>query len=131
MQKAPATIETIYMPTYIPEGYKLNQIISEREWVHTDWIDETNQKIFLHQELFNSQITIDNEHSDIQILYFDDLKILKGGLKNIKSYHWNTEEYIFSLLVPQNISDEEVFLIIKSLKNMKNYKNSRGHYNQN
>ncbi|MBE6664612.1 MAG: DUF4367 domain-containing protein [Ruminococcaceae bacterium] len=116
VQKAPSTLETIYMPTYIPEGYILKQCLTETEWNQITWENELKKRIILYQTILDSQITIDNENSNFQTLFVDDLKIAISFAQDKKSYFWNTNEYFFSLITSKDISDEEIILIIKSIQ---------------
>ena len=116
VQKAPTTLETIYMPTYIPDGYILKQHLTEIEWAQSTWLNEFENRISLYQNILDNQITIDTENSNFQTLFVDDLKIAISFAQDKKSYFWNTNEYFFSLITSKDISDEEIILIIKSLQ---------------
>ena len=46
----------------------------------------------------------------------DNKKIACSEKYGIKSFFWNSEEYEFSLTMSSNISEEEAFALIDSLK---------------
>ena len=111
---APQKIETVYVPTYIPEGYVVETEDISEEYVQIIWRNKSiNRSIFFDQDTLEGQSTINPE---VTIIYDGDLKILCTEKLGTKGFFWTDQEYKFGLILPSDISTEECLDIIRSIK---------------
>lgn len=111
---APTTIETVYLPTYLPEGY----VLAEQEMVgesiaNSVWtMGETTITVIQATLSVEWQIKSDNT-TEIMV---GDLRVLRHHTSTeYCSYYWSTAEYQFSLVVLDGgIPTNEVEKIIRS-----------------
>ncbi|MBQ3489433.1 MAG: DUF4367 domain-containing protein [Clostridia bacterium] len=122
VQNAPAVIETVYAPTYIPEGYEfdyyemnINGKISEFQWLGPE-----GYKICFTQYTFSGKHLIDIEDTAYVEFYHNDTRFLYWTKYGMVEYLWHTDEYLFTLIIQQHFSDEEHWKIINSIEEYKN-----------
>ena len=59
--------------------------------------------------------TLDREESNCTIFERDGKRIALGQKYEFKGFYWNSEEYEFQLMVPCDMSNEEIFALIDSI----------------
>ncbi len=114
--KAPDTIETVYTLGFIPDGYAIDQFIIDDIMVDMAWKNENGDRIVLSQGVLTGSNILDTEESNCGIIERNGRIIAYSGKYGIRSFFWNSAEYEFSLTVSSNISEDEVFALIDSLK---------------
>ena len=124
VQKAPATIETIYMPTYIPEGYELDPSYKSTDYTSRfRWKTENGDFIQFLQSNLDGEGGFDTENVEYSEIYHNELLIVCIKKRDVASYHWHTDEYYFNLTIYPHESDEENFKIIDSIQKYENTNN--------
>lgn len=125
VQKAPATIETIYMPTYIPGNYQLqffDKNINNTS-IQIRWKKSTEDYIEFYQDTFNGEEIIDTQDTNYSEIYHNNIKFISIKKYGFAQYVWHTEEYRFLLIIYPHESDEENFKIIDSIQKYENTDN--------
>ena len=89
-QTSPETIEAVYFPTYIPEGYEQIQYKELGISLSIVWENGDNT-IAYTQSILGVDIYVKEEGAKEK--YFDDIKVLYSVGDNYQSYYWRTEEY--------------------------------------
>lgn len=112
---APSSIETAYTLGYVPQGYEPLQFRCRTYSSTSKTRDANGNRILFRQSTFEGSLTWDNEDSNYEILYVDDLKIFHITKHNDKAFLWNTDEYKFQLSVPADLSWEECLRLIRSV----------------
>ena len=107
-------IETIYTLGYVPEGYEYDIFYSNEVATKITWINENNQIVFC-QYVLDGRTALDNENTNYQYIYVDDIKVVVTEKNGKRSLFWNTDEYAFSLDINVDVSEEEWITIIKSI----------------
>ena len=115
IEKAPSTIETVYTLGYVPEGYAKEQFYVYALSTNMTWKNENGDRIILLQGTLEGSLMLDPEESDYAIFEENGKRIIYIQKIGIKSFYWNSEKYEFQLVVPENMPQEEVFLLIDSL----------------
>jgi hypothetical protein len=115
IEKAPSVIETVYTLGYVPEGYVEKDYSRDLISVRTTWVNEKGEKIFFEQNVLNANITADNEHTEYEIAFINDIKIyIFDGA--IQYYYWNSDEYSFYLETPKTTARDVTIELIQSIK---------------
>lgn len=114
--KAPDTIETVYTLGFIPDGYEIDQFIIDEIATDMTWKNKNGDRLVLSQGVLTGSFTLDIEDTDYNVVEWNNKKIAYGEKYGIKYFFWNSTEYEFSLTVSSNISKDEVFALIDSLK---------------
>ena len=113
----PTSIEHMYLPTSIPEGYI--QIDSQNYGASTEtiWMNDIFL-IILNQDILEDEFKafIDNENVEYQILSVDD-NIIHYYLKDRYYFTiWTDGSYLFTMTCPDNIPLSEIEKIIGSME---------------
>lgn len=115
----PKTIEKLYEPTYLPEGFAE----TERIWV-TDVRCEiiyqpTDCSLYLcysQQVIKGNNFAINTDKATVSTLTTGSFEIMKVEGKVFTSYTWKNSEYLFYIQTPLSMEDEEVLRLIDSLQ---------------
>ena len=113
--KAPSTIETIYTLGYVPEGYELESCEIGKTMVVFIWTNGAGEQVVFSQGLLCEYSLMDNENSDYELLYVNDMSVAYIDKQDNSFYYWNTSEFRFLLRVPCDISQEVIENMIESL----------------
>ncbi len=115
--KLPTSIEHMYLPTYLPEGYV--KIISENYEFNaqTLWLKNI-YTITLSQNILSedSKITINNEDIDYQIVSINGIDVHYYNDTGFCSIFWSNNGYLFTLTCPEDITISEIEKIIGSME---------------
>ena len=114
--KAPDAIETVYTLGFIPDGYEMDRFFIDRDMTNMTWKNENGDRLVLSQGILKGSFTMDTEEANYQIIEWNGRKIAYVEKLGIKSFFWNSSEYEFSLTIPTNMSEDEVLVLIDSLK---------------
>lgn len=114
--KAPDTIGTVYTLGMIPNGYTIDQIFIDDCITDMIWKNESGDRLVLSQGILDGSFLMDTEDANFEFLIWNNKKIAYNEKYGIKHFFWNSEEYEFSLTMSSNISEEEAFALIDSLK---------------
>ena len=122
VQKAPATIETFYMPTYIPEEYtsQTSYLNSTKTLSMIQWTAENGNYIKFRQTTLEGEEGIDTEESGYSELCHNDTIFICIQKYGMVQYVWSTNGYRFLLSASQPEFDEEIWKIIDSIQKYEN-----------
>ncbi|MBQ8146983.1 MAG: DUF4367 domain-containing protein [Clostridia bacterium] len=116
-QSPPTSIQCIYMPTYMAEGYSLfdtqrNEIIAEAYWQGDEYM------IYLWQEVISDSLSVllDTEYSTYESFTIDSNDIYYTLEKGEYMFIWEKHGYLFTMVMPGNISLSEAKQIIESIE---------------
>lgn len=114
--KAPSTIEIVYTLGKIPEDYVFDNITIGKLTTCFTWCNKNGDKIFFSQNILDNSDLLDNESSEYELLFHDNMKIAYTNKNGIRSFIWNTAEYTYMLYVPDDIYMDECYEIIESVQ---------------
>ena len=106
-------IEEVYEPTYVPEGYTLENEMITPICSQYKFIDASNNYIYFEQRTLNeTNFFIDNEsgYSKIKEIEAYDIYYRYTGESFI--YLWNDGKYSLSLRANNELPNEEIILIL-------------------
>ena len=112
----PDSIETVYSPTMLPEGYTLYEEYLAQSEVKLTWQNEQEEYIYFIQTPISSKSTFDNDDAECETSVIFDMQcyiVRKNGKTCI---YWNTKEYTFTLIVPETVDREQYSAIIASIQ---------------
>lgn len=102
-------IETEYTLTNLPDGFEMTEYQKDDLVVMSKWENQIGEEIVLFQEIIDSNLSIDSEHSHKEIVingysaYLNQYE-LNSSLKWTDGYYW------FTLNVPNNLHNEIITL---------------------
>lgn len=115
--KLPTSIEHMYLPAFLPEGYI--EISSENNEINAKsiWMNK-NAIIILSQNVISedSKIVIDNQDADYQTTMIDKNEIYYYSKNGFYTMYWSDGYYIFTLTCPEDITIGEIEKIIGSME---------------
>lgn len=118
--KAPDTIETVYTLGYVPEGYELESCNLNKLYTTFVWTNDTGNRIVFSQGVLGAWNQLDNENSNYEILYMNDLSVAYIDKKYNQYYYWHAADYNFSLFVSDDIITQEI--VAEIIESMLKYK---------
>ena len=110
------TIEEIYVLTYLPEGYALEEENISNTVVTYIFVNSTNDRLFFEQRIINgSDFIIDNEsgYSIIQEIEKYEVYQINNNIEYF--YVWKKENYSIKIKSNIKISNEEILHIIEGI----------------
>lgn len=110
-------ITEIHTPTYVPEGYELVEsptLMGKDYKLCTIWKSNNDSKIIFYQSSLLLNTTLDTENAIVKVLSNNTNIAIVKKLKNTYIF-WNDNNYSYTLIV-DNVSDDEIEKIIKSIK---------------
>lgn len=119
---APDEIRTVYLPSYIPEGYQEAYATISAPAVAVGWSNENHEWITYDQmrmpdDLENTNwYGINSEGVTKQTLYLGDYEVLCIRDKEIRTFIWTDHAYFYDLICPYTVSDEEMQRIFYSIQ---------------
>ena len=109
-------IEQDYSLSVLPQGYQLlEEHISEYE-IKRLWQNENGELIVLTQLPLDTKSTIDREDLIYKSIDMDGLTVLYTEKHDKRCLYWQTEQYVFSLIVPIGFSEKDCISFIGTLK---------------
>ncbi len=103
------TIQTEYTLTNLPEGYKIREYQKSDIGVFSIWKNESGEEIVFIQNILNSSISIDNEHSYREI-EINELKAYLTEDEYGSALRWSDGYYSFTIKVPASIKNDIIKL---------------------
>lgn len=114
--KLPTSIEHMYMPKYLPDGFI--ELSSENYGFNAEaiWMNSASI-IMLSQDIISedSKIVIDNQDADYQTM-IDKNEIYYYSKNGFYTMYWSDGYYIFTLTCPEDINISEIEKIIGSME---------------
>ncbi len=113
---SPETIEHIYIPSYLPEGYtKAKQTVSNYV-AETIWENSDGKKMVLTQHAIGStEISIDNDNTVNTTYEIDGKTVYCTLTHNVYYFVW-VDDYVFTFYSSGSESVEELLYIIAALE---------------
>lgn len=114
---APDTIEQIYIPTYIPDGFELQETDYGLTSYQIRWQNSDGITILYDQEIIGAIYSFDNEHSGYEEMSVGEYVVYSTHGFEKYTYLWSDESYSYSIsvLYTDNILFEEVEKMILSI----------------
>ena len=110
------TIEEIYELTYVPAGYSLEKQDINRIIVQYKFINEDGESIkFIQQSLDASSFTVDIENSDNIIIEIGEYTVYSRQTNGTYYYLWNDGKYALQLCSTEELSTQDIKLIINGI----------------
>ena len=112
----PTTIEQIYLPEYIPDGYNKIETQKHHSISETYWENEFDLMI-LYQEIIEDDflVFIDNKNIEYNQFVINNYSVYYSLNKGEYMFLWTNDYYIFTLILPENTPLEEAQKIINSM----------------
>ena len=112
-----STIDEVYELTYIPEGYVLEKRNITNTVARTVFSDLYDNKIFFEQRTVdNTNFFVDSDDGFSLILENNGYKIYYRNSNNLHHYTWNNGKEAFKISANNEITEDELILIIKGMK---------------
>ena len=107
----------IYQATYMKKDYEIINQTKTAVYVFYEWHDSSGNVITLQQMPFDgADYFLDAEHGNTEIINYEQYKIYCRKFENSCSFIWNDGVYAFTLKSSEQLSNEELFKIIKGIK---------------
>ena len=107
-------IETVYLPTYIPEGHPLVREEDCLAYVYRVW--ETDHTIVTYrQDPIISSSIIDSEDADYEVIELGGYTVHKLIKDNVIQLIWRQEDYVMRITT-ENLGYEETLKIFESIE---------------
>ena len=113
---APLYIETLYLPTYIPDEYTLFDHNVNNFEARTVWENKSDEQILFLQMTMNSKTTLDHEDALYEMKEIDGIQYLVLTKNGKRCHYWSLGNYTYFMIVPEGLSKEESFAIIHSME---------------
>jgi len=115
----PQTIEETYLPSYIPEGYREDNILKSNIDIKAVYINDKGENIIYYQKLLSVAISIDGEdyiETDIYINGINGKSYEYNKTDDISYYIiiWNDNKYFYQLR--SYLNKEETIKIAENVK---------------
>lgn len=121
----PTTLETVYLPTYIPEGYEKCVMLASDTctWeIYQKPGNENSDYISFNQFVADGHTSrVDNEHGNLSYIERSGVTIINQRSTYRSYFFWTDGEYIFKVYATHaTFTDEEIFEFIDSIKPVEN-----------
>lgn len=119
---APDCIETVYVPTYIPNGYDQAFEAVNIATVAIGWCNSDNWWIYYNQAPMPDDYEnatrggINAEGATTQTIGIDNYEVIRIEDAEVISYVWTNNEYMFTLMCEKTIPEEETEKIFSSIQ---------------
>lgn len=113
-EEYPQTIETVYIPTYLPEGYELVYKEIDELKAHFVWKSSDSYLVFTQTVIPKNTNVLDSETGKYDVKEYSGLVVFHSFCQNEQIFTW-LNEYKFRLGFTNEISDEEVKKIIENI----------------
>lgn len=120
---APEFLETLFEPTYIPEGFELVEQKTQRYYAknHSYWFENAaGEDIWFTQTTLSHGVGYNTSIRTVEILQVRDLEVLyvSGGEGNIDLF-WSNYGYTFKLNLPCGFTKDECMKIFDSIQKVR------------
>lgn len=120
---APDCIETVYAPTYVPEGFAEDVRSYSIAGVDITWSREVEghgirfrQRCMPDDPEHVKDFGLNAENAKIEWIELGGGQVLRYEDGDYLGYHWATSEYRFSLTCTQSIGEQELRLMFESIQ---------------
>lgn len=113
----PQEIETVYEPTWIPEGFELTEEEMAGGIVYFQEYMKGKHYISFDQNIVNAGITIDSEDMEREAVMINGYQGQLNSKEGKTGLIWATGEYVF--VIGSDLGKEEVMKIAESVKEKK------------
>ena len=119
---APKAIETVYFPTYIPDGYTETLVDYHVAAVTCIWNAEDGRSLIYDQVLIPEDPLsgesghFNSEGAEAEWITVNNCQVLRIEDNLWISYVWVTNEYEFSIMCQKPISDDEIIKVFDSIR---------------
>jgi len=111
----PETIETTFSPTYLPEGYELNEELTFEDSIKITYQNEIqNDLIFKQYTIEATKLGVDTEDGRAEDVLIGKYEAKYFSNKGIQQLIWTDGYYGYHILGP--ISKDEIILMAESIK---------------
>jgi hypothetical protein len=114
-----SVIEAPLFPSYIAEGYTLDNVNDLESWVITRWKNESDNVIELWQVTNSDDLNIHMNNPEggyKSIVLQSDLNLYYYSRDGYYSFFWVDDKYFYSLTCPDTIELSEIEKIIDSME---------------
>lgn len=116
-ETTPDAIEEVYELSYLPDGYYLKDKKTRPLRIEYEYVNDNNDTIIFEQRVLDeSGFAVDSECGYSHMNEIDDFNVYYRFAGEYYNYLWNDNEYAFHLTTNQELSSEEIKLIIKGTK---------------
>ena len=118
LASAPQRIEKVYKPTYSPEGFREDAIISS-EWVVYMWQGDGGKMITFGQyPLSNETVRPQEDTEGLQVegVLPNGYKVLSITNESSRMYFWTDNEYFYRLICSSSVSTDESSKMLQNIK---------------
>lgn len=119
---APRQIASVYTPTFVPDGYDLVDQNATEFSVYRLWLSTDGQLIYYTQDIIPENATSDNwigidaENAKQTSQIIGEYLVEIVWLEESYSLHWTDNAYVYSLELPNSISQETMAEIFSSIQ---------------
>lgn len=129
---APEKIEVAYFPSFIPSGYESQRNSCTPTSVYCFWANQSSELIYYSQDTIQTEATIDTwigiDAEDVtrttQII--GDYLVEIVWYKESYCLYWTDNAYVYSLELPNSISEETMIEIFSSIRPVDQDENQNG-----
>jgi len=114
--KAPDSIESPHAPTKIPLNFTEKDRYFAQGELKLTWENERGEYIVFIQTPLHAQTTLDNEQIEYETTVISEKNCILIQKKEKICIFWNTDDYAFTLIVPQSLPREQWSDIIGSVR---------------
>ena len=107
-------IETVYLPTYIPEGHILKIDENDSTRVYKLW-ERDNTRVSYRQDLINASSIVDSENAYYEVIELGGYTVHKLIKDGVIQLIWRQEDYVFCIATT-NLGYEETLKIFESIE---------------
>ena len=110
------TIEETYELTYLPDGYTLEKSVTNRMGVEYLFVNADDNHIrFIQRPIDAASFSVDIENSDNEIIEIGNYTVYSRKTNGTYYYLWNDGKYALHIYSVQQLSDNELILIINGM----------------
>ena len=110
----PATLEVLYYPSYIPDGYAFLEEIDTPTMRILIYSDASGTEISFQQTILSADLTIDTEGIETEDIFIHDYNGIFYRNKEINHFIWHDNQYAY--LVTGKIDKQLLYLMAESVK---------------
>lgn len=105
---APESVETVYLPAHIPQGFTLERKLIHEKWVTCLWRLDDDTYITFDQYPIPKRVNsvLASEDAAYEIIELDGYEVFRIQSSAIK-YYWTDNEYFYTLIFSPNIPEQE------------------------
>ena len=107
-------IETVYLPTYIPEELRLDHEENESTYVYRIWKSEYMMTTYL-QEITGAGYTFDSEDANYEVIELGGYTVHKLIKDKVIQLIWRQDDYVMRIST-YNLGYEETLKIFESIE---------------